>query len=164
MSIDQAVEHPAVLAGLDDRLREVVRHAGVDPQARPDLVREMAEQVVADHDERSLTGAVQPVVDRRAVVSELVARVAGFGPLQPFLDDETVEEIWINDPSRAEVLLPKSWSEPVRITVEERCRRPGTAGHPTDHLNLFQRERWWAKVQCSAVHGRRRRHQLGLER
>ena len=34
------------------------------------------------------------------MVGELVARVSGFGPLQPFLDDPSVEEIWINDPSR----------------------------------------------------------------
>ena len=35
-----------------------------------------------------------------AVVGELVARVSRFGPLQPFVDDPTVEEIWVNDPSR----------------------------------------------------------------
>ena len=34
------------------------------------------------------------------MVGELVARVSGFGPLQQFLDDPAVEEIWINDPSR----------------------------------------------------------------
>jgi pilus assembly protein CpaF len=34
------------------------------------------------------------------VVDELVARVSGFGPLQRYLDDPTVEEIWVNEPSR----------------------------------------------------------------
>ncbi|WP_246456252.1 hypothetical protein [Nocardioides mesophilus] len=34
------------------------------------------------------------------MVEELVSRVSGFGPLQKYLDDPTVEEIWINDPSR----------------------------------------------------------------
>ena len=38
--------------------------------------------------------------DVESVVGELVARVSGFGPLQAFLDDPAVEEIWINDPSR----------------------------------------------------------------
>ena len=56
--------------------------------------------MVRDHDERSLTGAVAPVADVESLVGELVARVAGFGPLQPFLDDPAVEEVWINDPSR----------------------------------------------------------------
>ncbi len=41
---------------------------------------------------------VVPVADVEAVVGELVARVAGFGPLQPFPDDPMVEEIRINDP------------------------------------------------------------------
>ena len=38
--------------------------------------------------------------DPVGVIGELVARVSGFGPLQRFLDDPEVEEIWINDPSR----------------------------------------------------------------
>jgi pilus assembly protein CpaF len=33
------------------------------------------------------------------MVDELVARVSGFGALQPYLDDPDVEEIWINDPA-----------------------------------------------------------------
>ena len=52
------------------------------------------------HDQRSLTGVVRPLDDPDGVVDELVARVAGFGPLQPYLDDPAVEEIWINEPHR----------------------------------------------------------------
>ena len=63
-------------------------------------MRRLAEEVVRAHDERSLTGVVAPVPDPVGVVGELVARVSGFGPLQHFLDDPEVEEIWINDPSR----------------------------------------------------------------
>ena len=44
---------------------------------------------------------VAPVPDVDAVVGELVARVSGFGTLQPFLDDPAVEELWINSPDRA---------------------------------------------------------------
>jgi len=39
---------------------------------------------------------VVPVPDVDAVAGELVARVSGFGPLQPFLEDPAVEEVWIN--------------------------------------------------------------------
>lgn len=85
---------------LDQHVRELVRREGVDPQRDAHVVRRIAETVVRDHDERSLTGAVSPVADPGALVGELVARVSGYGPLQPFLDDEAVEEIWINDPSR----------------------------------------------------------------
>ena len=92
--------HVDLIERLDGEVRSIVRSDGVDPQRDAQLVRRIAERVVRDHDERSLTGAVAPVPDADAVVGELVARVAGFGPLQPFLDDPSVEEVWINDPSR----------------------------------------------------------------
>jgi pilus assembly protein CpaF len=92
--------HAELVEDLDQQVRAVVRREGVDPQRDALLVRRIAETVVRDHDERSLTGIVNPVADVDTVVGELVARVSGFGPLQPFLDDPTVEEIWINDPSR----------------------------------------------------------------
>jgi pilus assembly protein CpaF len=92
--------HAELVDQLDQHVRELVRREGVDPQRDSMVVRRIAEGVVHDHDERSLTGAVVPVPDPESVVGELVARVSGFGPLQPFLDDPAVEEIWINDPSR----------------------------------------------------------------
>ncbi len=90
----------ALVDELDQSVRELVRREGVDPQRDAGLVRRIAEGVVRDHDQHSLTGAVAPVPDVDSVIGELVARVSGFGPLQPFLDDPTVEEIWVNDPSR----------------------------------------------------------------
>jgi pilus assembly protein CpaF len=92
--------HAELVDQLDEHVRELVRREGVDPQRDSTVVRRIAEGVVRDHDERSLTGAVVPVPNPESVVGELVARVSGFGPLQPFLDDPAVEEIWINDPSR----------------------------------------------------------------
>jgi pilus assembly protein CpaF len=89
-----------LLGDLDQQLRELVRREGVDPQHETPRVRRLAEQVVRAHDERSLTGVVVPVLDPLSMVGELVARVAGFGPLQHLLDDPHVEEIWINEPSR----------------------------------------------------------------
>ena len=92
--------HGELVESLDARVRAVVRREGLDPQADVPQVRRIAEDAVRDHDERSLTGAVPPVPDPGAMVAELVERVSGFGPLQPFLDDPSVEEIWINDPTR----------------------------------------------------------------
>ncbi|CAN5331699.1 ATPase, T2SS/T4P/T4SS family [soil metagenome] len=107
MSMTRAVNHDerrrddqSVVEVLDAALRDLVRREGVDPQRDADVVRRMADRVVRDHDEHSLTGMVAPVADVDVLVGELVARVAGFGPLQVFLDDPGVEEIWINDPSR----------------------------------------------------------------
>ncbi len=101
MSVDVSGDPPTDLVGdLDEQVRDVVRREGVDPQHDVLRVRRIAEQVVRAHDERSLTGVVAPVPDPTSVVGEIVARVAGFGPLQGFLDDPEVEEVWINDPSR----------------------------------------------------------------
>src|SRR5262245_58295233 len=87
-------------ADLAEQVRLRVRDAGVDPQRDAAAVRRIAESVAQAHDERSLTGAVAPLDDLPALVDDLVARVAGFGPLQRYLDDPSVEEVWINDPSR----------------------------------------------------------------
>ena len=100
MSVVTANAHAELVESLDLRVREAVRREGVDPQRDAIVVRRLAEDVVRAHDQRSLTGVVAPVSDMDSMVGELVARVSGFGPLQQFLDDPTVEEVWINDPSR----------------------------------------------------------------
>jgi hypothetical protein len=92
--------HDDLVERLDGQVRERVRREGVDPQREALVVRRIAEDVVRDHDDLSLTGAVAPIADDGAMVGELVARVSGFGPLQPFLDDPEVEEVWINSPER----------------------------------------------------------------
>jgi pilus assembly protein CpaF len=100
MSLIYADPHGELVETLDTQLRAAVRRDGIDPQRDAAQVRALAARLVADHDQRSLTGVVAPVADPDDVVEELVARVSGFGPLQRYLDDPTVEEIWINDPSR----------------------------------------------------------------
>ncbi|MCW2738888.1 hypothetical protein [Nocardioides sp.] len=105
MSVDRlaadraSAAHDELVERLDADVRERVRREGVDPQREAPVVRRIAEDVVRDHDELSLTGAVAPIADDGVMVGELVARVSGFGPLQQFLDDPEVEEVWINDPS-----------------------------------------------------------------
>jgi pilus assembly protein CpaF len=100
MSLTYADAHGDVVETLDAALREAVRREAIDPQRDVTVVRALATRIVSDHDQRSLTGSVTPVGDPDAVVEELVARVSGFGPLQRYLDDPTVEEVWVNDPSR----------------------------------------------------------------
>ena len=87
-------------SSLADEVRAHVRAQGVDPLRDAATVRRIAEEVAAAHDQRSLTGAVAALTDPDATVGELVAAVSGLGPLQPYLDDPEVEEIWINAPSR----------------------------------------------------------------
>ena len=89
MSLTSASDLQAML---DAALRDEVRRQGVDPQRDVSSVRRLAERVVTDHDQRSLTGAVVPLEDPQGVVEEMVANVAGFGVLQKYLDDPEVEE------------------------------------------------------------------------
>ena len=88
----------SVAAVLADEVRVRVRDEGVDPQSQAGAVRSIAESVVQAHDRRSLTGAVDPVEDLAGMVEEMVSRVSGFGALQRYLDDPSIEEVWINEP------------------------------------------------------------------
>jgi pilus assembly protein CpaF len=100
MSLASANPRSDVVDDLDAHLREAVRARNIDPQRDGAAVRRLAEDLLADHDQRSLSGSVLPVEDPQEMLEELVARLSGFGPLQRYLDDPTVEEVWINEPSR----------------------------------------------------------------
>ena len=88
------------VAVVEDEVRELVRRRGLDPMADVASVRRLVEEVVADYDERTLTSALPPLADRHSAVRAVFDAVAGFGPLQRYLDDPQVEEIWINEPGR----------------------------------------------------------------
>ena len=60
----------------------------------------MVDDVVAEYDERALTSALPALTDRSTAKRRVLDAVAGFGPLQPFLDDPEIEELWVNDPGR----------------------------------------------------------------
>jgi pilus assembly protein CpaF len=81
-------------------VRALVRENRIDPGLNADAVDALARTVVEDHDRRSLTGAVDPIEHPELVVRQIVADVSGLGPLQPLIDDPSVEEIWINEPDR----------------------------------------------------------------
>ncbi|MGY1744008.1 CpaF family protein [Blastococcus sp. SYSU D00695] len=85
---------------VDGEVRELIRRRGLDPLADPAPVRVLVRDVVADYSERSLTSALPPIGDAESVVRDVLDRVAGFGPLQRYLDDPEVEEIWVNEPGR----------------------------------------------------------------
>lgn len=88
------------VATVADEVREVIRRRGLDPLEDPAATRRLVEQAVADYDERSLRGALPALPDPKQAARDVYDAVAGMGPLQQFLDDPTVEEIWINEPGR----------------------------------------------------------------
>ena len=85
---------------IDAEVRDLVRQRGIDPETDRTEVRRLAEAVVSAYEQRSLISALPPIAEPEAVVQEVTDAVAGFGPLQRYLDDPAVEEIWINEPSR----------------------------------------------------------------
>jgi pilus assembly protein CpaF len=85
---------------VEDEVRELVRRRGLDPAADPGAVRRLVEEVISDYDERSLAGTLPQLLDAGHVAREVFDAVAGFGPLQKYLDDATVEEIWVNEPTK----------------------------------------------------------------
>jgi pilus assembly protein CpaF len=85
---------------IDRQVRELVRRRGLDPAVDPAAVRRLVEEVVSDYDERSLNGGMPAMASAAAVAREVFDAVAGLGPLQGYLDDPAVEEIWINEPGR----------------------------------------------------------------
>ncbi len=85
---------------VEDEVRELVRRRGLDPLAQPGAVRALVHEVLADYDERTLSGALPAIGDQSTAARAVFDAVAGYGPLQVFLDDPEVEELWINEPGR----------------------------------------------------------------
>ncbi len=125
-------EAAAVLTHVDAQVRQAVRQAGLDPAGHRDEVRRLAEAAVAAYDERSLTTSLPPVMDADAVVRSVTDAVAGFGPLQPYLDDPDVEEIWINEPTR------------VFVARHGRTELTATILTPTEVRDLVERMLRWS--------------------
>ncbi|WP_293787342.1 CpaF family protein [uncultured Aeromicrobium sp.] len=105
---------------LSEQVRQLVRDRRIDPRTDGEAVRRAAADVVAQHEARSLTGAVPSLDDPEVVVGQLVADIAGLGPLQRFLDDPAVEEIWINEPDRVFVARDGQHElTPVMLTADQ---------------------------------------------
>ena len=88
------------LGVVEDEVRELVRRRGLDPDVDGTAIRRLIDEVLADYDERTLTSSLPPLTDPVTTARTVYDAVAGYGPLQRFLDDPRVEEIWINEPGR----------------------------------------------------------------
>ncbi len=120
------------------RVRDEVRNLRLDPMHDGDQVQALidrlsAEVVIGSMDSRS-NAVEQSVATDVAAVSQAVQHsICGFGPLQPYFDDESVEEIWINEPDRIFIarsglseLTPTVMTAPqVRDVVERMLRWSG---------------------------------------
>ena len=88
------------VGGIESEVRERIRSSGVDPRRDVAAVRALVDDALERWETRSLTGDVAPLLDPEATARAVMDAVAGFGPLQPYLDDPEIEEIWINEPQQ----------------------------------------------------------------
>ena len=105
-----------------ERVRERLRAERTDPARDPELAAQIARTEVRRHNDFALARGLAPVDDESACVREVLASVAGYGPLQPYLDDPTVEELWINAPDRI-FIARGGVSERVPLTLTDTAVR-----------------------------------------
>jgi len=86
------------IAILESEVRELIRRRGLDPGRDAAGVHDLVHEALTDYDVRSGRGVV-PVIDPAFATKAVLDAVVGFGPLQQYLDDPEIEEIWINTPS-----------------------------------------------------------------
>jgi len=89
---------PAVVVA--ERVRERLRAERTDPARNLELATQIVRAEVRRHNDFALARGLSVVDDEPACVREVLAAVAGFGPLQPYLEDPTIEEVWLNAPDR----------------------------------------------------------------
>ncbi len=94
MAPSTATEH------IHDEVRELIRRRGIDPVTDHRSTRLLIDEVISHYEERVPVSALPPLLDRVGAVRHVFDTLAGFGPLQRYLEDPTVEEIWINQPGR----------------------------------------------------------------
>lgn len=118
---------------LEDEVRDLIRHRRLDPATDDLALRQLVREVVTDFDDRALEGGIRPLQDPEEAGRLLLESVAGLGPLQQYLDDPNVEEIWVNEPGkvfvarhgRPELTTTILTEQQVRDLVERMLRSSG---------------------------------------
>ncbi|MBS1698999.1 MAG: CpaF family protein [Actinobacteria bacterium] len=103
---------------MTERVRARLRAERTDPSVHPDEARRIAQFEVRRHNDQALARGTATIDDESACVRDILAGVAGYGPLQPLLEDDSVEEIWLNGPSHVFVAR-EGRSERLPITLTE---------------------------------------------
>lgn len=92
------MSQPSLLVA--ERVRRRLRAESTDPAIAPEEARRIAQAEVRRHNDLALSRGDATIDDESACVRDVLASVSGFGPLQPLLDDPSIEEIWLNGPDR----------------------------------------------------------------
>ncbi|MFJ5954995.1 CpaF family protein [Paenarthrobacter sp. NPDC092416] len=118
---------------VEQEVRELIRRRGLDPLEQVVEVRRLVDDAVNDYDERSLLGPLPPLGPLENARQHVFDAVAGFGPLQPLLDDPAIEEVWLNAPheiyvarnGESELTAINLTEQQVRDLVERMLKRSG---------------------------------------
>lgn len=103
-------------------VRERVRLEGVDLAGDHGIAARLVGIEVQRYSERALGGSVPLLADEGEVARQVLAELTGLGPLQPYLDDPSVEELWINAPDSIYVAR-EGVSERVPLVLTEQAVR-----------------------------------------
>lgn len=90
----------SAVSAITERVRERVGREGLDVGEESARAASIVRSEVRAYVERSLAEGRNRVTDESVAEREVLARVTGLGPLQPYLDDPEIEEVWVNAPSR----------------------------------------------------------------
>lgn len=85
---------------IEEEVRELLRERAIDPGQQPEVVRQIIDEVVSSSELARVRAGLPRSPDSSSAADAVFASVAGLGPLQQYLDDPEIEEIWINEPSR----------------------------------------------------------------
>ena len=118
---------------LHDEIRELVRLRGVDPLTETAALEALVAEASADYVTRADAGLVPPLRDPDDARARAVDALAGLGPLQRYLDDDSIEEVWCNAPGRVfvaragrpELTTTILEDEDLRVLVERMLRVSG---------------------------------------
>jgi pilus assembly protein CpaF len=101
-----------------ERVRERLRSEHTDAWRHPEIVADVVRAEVRRFNDQALARGAAPLDDEHAAVRAVLAAVSGFGVLQTYVDDPTVEEIWINAPDRV-FIARGGRSERVALTLTD---------------------------------------------
>lgn len=118
---------------IEEQARQALRDTGIDPLREPDAARALLERAVDTACAELIASGAALDEHPAQIARDLADDLAGFGPLQRFLDDPTVEELWINEPGkvfiardgRSELTTAVLSESEVRDLVERMLRLTG---------------------------------------
>lgn len=143
-------------AALTSQVQQALSDSAVDPTNDSEAARKIIEAQVDNF--QSLRAE-----ERDEIILQLVDNVCGLGPLQKYLDDPTIEEIWIDSPSRvfvakdgrAQLTTAILTDTQVRELVERMLRASGRRldlSSPFVDAQLASGERLHAVIPPVAAH------------